>query len=116
MVHASQMAVQLARQGGRDAVFDVPEQLIRTGPRDPLVQLALTNDLSVKATGRVREGHRGRMTFQSRVPRQSGSIRGSSQYECSLWDPVLAREKRVGCIPTSDNIRRVIQLKYNCSR
>ena len=24
------MIVQLARQGGRDAVFDVPEQLIRT--------------------------------------------------------------------------------------
>ncbi|HLG80409.1 MAG TPA: efflux RND transporter periplasmic adaptor subunit [Bradyrhizobium sp.] len=55
VVHAGQMVVQLARQGGRDAVFDVPEQLIRTGPRDPLVQLALTNDPSFKATGRVRE-------------------------------------------------------------
>ena len=30
VVHAGQMIVQLARQGGRDAVFDVPEQLIRT--------------------------------------------------------------------------------------
>jgi len=55
VVHAGQMIVQLARQGGRDAVFDVPEQLIRSGPRDPLVQLALTNDPSVKAEGRVRE-------------------------------------------------------------
>ena len=35
VVRAGQMIVQLARQGGRDAVFDVPEQLIRTGPRDP---------------------------------------------------------------------------------
>ena len=49
------MIVQLARQGGRDAVFDVPEELIRTGPRDPLVELALTNEPQVRATGRVRE-------------------------------------------------------------
>jgi membrane fusion protein, multidrug efflux system len=55
VVHAGQMVVELARQGGRDAVFDVPEQLIRSGPRDPLVQLSLTNDPSIRATGRVRE-------------------------------------------------------------
>jgi RND family efflux transporter MFP subunit len=55
VVHAGQMIVRVARQDGRDAVFDVPEQLIRTGPRDPLVQLALTNDPTVRATGRVRE-------------------------------------------------------------
>ena len=55
VVHAGQMIVQLARQGGRDAIFDVPEQLIRTGPRDPLVQIALTNDPTLRASGRVRE-------------------------------------------------------------
>jgi RND family efflux transporter MFP subunit len=55
VVHAGQMVVQLAQQGGRDAVFDVPEELIRTGPRDPLVELALTNDPQVRTTGRVRE-------------------------------------------------------------
>ena len=55
VVHAGQMIVELARQGGRDAVFDVPEQLIRTGPRDPVVEIALTNDPTVRATGRVRE-------------------------------------------------------------
>ena len=55
VVRAGQMIVQLARQGGRDAVFDVPEELIRTGPRDPLVELALTNEPQVRATGRVRE-------------------------------------------------------------
>ena len=33
----------------------MPEQLIRTGPRDPLVQVALTNDPTVHAAGRVRE-------------------------------------------------------------
>ncbi len=55
VVHAGQMIVNLARQGGRDAVFDVSEQLIRTGPRDPVVQIALSNGPSVRATGRVRE-------------------------------------------------------------
>jgi RND family efflux transporter MFP subunit len=55
VVQAGKMIVQEALEGGRDAVFDVPEQLMRTGPRDPLVQIALTNDPSVRATGRVRE-------------------------------------------------------------
>jgi RND family efflux transporter MFP subunit len=55
VVHAGQMIVNVARQGGRDAVFDVSEQLIRTGPRDPVVQIALTNDPSVRSPGRVRE-------------------------------------------------------------
>jgi RND family efflux transporter MFP subunit len=55
VVHAGQMVVELAREGGRDTVFDIPEQLMRTGPRDPLVQIALTNDPTVRATGRVRE-------------------------------------------------------------
>jgi RND family efflux transporter MFP subunit len=55
VVQAGKMIVQVARQGPRDAVFDVPEQQIRTGPRDGLVEIALTNDPSVRATGRVRE-------------------------------------------------------------
>jgi RND family efflux transporter MFP subunit len=55
VVRAGAMIVKVARQGGRDAVFDVSEQIIRTGPRDPVVQIALTNDPSVHATGRVRE-------------------------------------------------------------
>jgi RND family efflux transporter MFP subunit len=55
VIHAGQMIVELARQGGRDAVFDVPEQLMRDGPRDPQVELALSGDPKVGATGRVRE-------------------------------------------------------------
>ena len=55
VVHAGQTIVQLARQGGLDAVFDVPEQLIRNHPPQDQVDIALTNDPQVKATGRVRE-------------------------------------------------------------
>lgn len=55
VVRAGQTIVEVARQGGRDAVFDVPEGLIRTGPRDPVVEIALNDDPKVTAIGRVRE-------------------------------------------------------------
>jgi membrane fusion protein, multidrug efflux system len=55
VVQAGQMIVRLARQGGRDAVFDVPAQLLRSAPSDSEITVRLTDDLSVTATGRVRE-------------------------------------------------------------
>ena len=56
---AGQMIVQVARQDGRDAVFDVPAQVMRTAPR-PDIAVRLTDDPAVKATGRVREVERRR--------------------------------------------------------
>ncbi len=55
VVRAGQMVVQIAPQGRRDAVFDVPAALIRVAPKDPPVEIALTDDPTVKTTGRVRE-------------------------------------------------------------
>jgi RND family efflux transporter MFP subunit len=55
VVRAGQMIVQVAREGGKDAVFDVPAQLIRTAPRDPVVEIWLTDDPRIATTGRVRE-------------------------------------------------------------
>ena len=55
VVQAGQMIVRLARQGGRDAVFDVPAQVIRTAPADPDITVFLTEEPSIKASGRVRE-------------------------------------------------------------
>ena len=49
------MIVRLAREGGRDAVFDVPAQLLRSAPADSQITVRLTDDSSVMATGRVRE-------------------------------------------------------------
>jgi RND family efflux transporter MFP subunit len=49
------MVVTLAREGGRDAVFDVPERLLATAPPDPVVAVRLASDASVRAEGRVRE-------------------------------------------------------------
>jgi len=76
VVRAGQMVVQLAQQGGRDAVFDAPEQLIRTGPHDPLVEIALTDDPKVKATGRVRE-----------VAPQADSATRTFQVKVGIIDP-----------------------------
>ncbi|MGE0626476.1 MAG: efflux RND transporter periplasmic adaptor subunit [Hyphomicrobiaceae bacterium] len=55
VVQAGRMIVRLARQDGRDAVFDVPAQVLRTAPSDPVISVDLTDAPGVKATGRVRE-------------------------------------------------------------
>jgi len=55
VVQAGQMIVTLAREGGRDAVFDVPAQVLRTPSVDPEITVHLADAPSVTATGRVRE-------------------------------------------------------------
>jgi RND family efflux transporter MFP subunit len=55
VVQAGQMIVKLARKDGRDAVFDVPAQLLRAGTGDGEVTVSLTENPSVLARGRVRE-------------------------------------------------------------
>lgn len=55
VVHAGQMIVQVAQQGGKDAVFNVPAQLIQASPPDPLIYVALSDDPTVTATGHIRE-------------------------------------------------------------
>ena len=81
VVQAGKMIVQEALEGGRDAVFDVPEQLMRTGPRDPLVQIALTNDPTVRAIGRVRE-----------VSPQADAITRTWQVKVGIIDPPEAMQ------------------------
>jgi RND family efflux transporter MFP subunit len=55
VVQAGQMIVKLARQGGRDAVFDVPAQVLRSAPSDPVIAVHLADDPTIMARGRVRE-------------------------------------------------------------
>jgi membrane fusion protein, multidrug efflux system len=55
VVQAGQMIVKLARQGGRDAVFDVPAQVLRSAPSDPVIAVNLADDPAITARGRVRE-------------------------------------------------------------
>jgi RND family efflux transporter MFP subunit len=56
VVAAGQMIVRVARQGGRDAVFDVPARVKEAAAGlDPEVSVTLSSDPNVRATGRVRE-------------------------------------------------------------
>ena len=55
VLQAGQMMIRLARKDGRDAVFDVPAQLIRSAPSDPQITVSLADDPKVTARGRVRE-------------------------------------------------------------
>jgi RND family efflux transporter MFP subunit len=71
VVQAGQMIVRLARQGGRDAVFDVPAQLIRSVPASPQITVSLRDDPAVTARGRIREvapqANPATRTFEVRV-------------------------------------------------
>lgn len=79
VVQAGQMIVQIARQGGRDAVFDVPSQIIRAAPADPRVTVRLNGDPSVTAEGRVRE-----------VSPQADPVTRTFQVRVGLSDPPAA--------------------------
>jgi RND family efflux transporter MFP subunit len=55
VVAPGRMIVQIARENGRDAVFDVPAALKDAAPQNPLIDVALTIDPTIRTTGRVRE-------------------------------------------------------------
>lgn len=55
VVQPGQMIFRVAREGGWDAIFDVPAPVLRSAPPNPTIDLALTDDPSVTATGRVRQ-------------------------------------------------------------
>jgi RND family efflux transporter MFP subunit len=55
VVGAGQMIVRVARERGRDAVFDVPERILRAASADKPIDVVLASDPSVRALARVRE-------------------------------------------------------------
>lgn len=55
VVQTGQTIIRMAREDGRDAVFDVPADLIRTVPSDVTIDVFLTEEPSIRAIGRVRE-------------------------------------------------------------
>jgi membrane fusion protein, multidrug efflux system len=55
VVQVGQMILRVARKDGRDAIFDLPAQMIRSMPSDPRITVSLTDDPKISATGRVRE-------------------------------------------------------------
>lgn len=95
VVQAGQLIFRLARQGGWDAVFDVPARVLNVARRDAAVALSLTDDPGVTATGRIRQldpaadpntqTFRVRVTILSPPPamRLGASIRGSVRLDPS---------------------------------
>ena len=76
VVQAGQMIVRIARQDGRDAVFDVPAQLLHSALADAEITVQLAQDPSVTAVGRVRE-----------VGEQADPVTRTFQVKVGLTDP-----------------------------
>jgi RND family efflux transporter MFP subunit len=79
VVQAGQMIARIARKDGRDAVFDVPAQLIRSAPSDPRITVSLTDDPTVTASGRVRE-----------VAAQANTVTRTFEVKVGLTEPPAA--------------------------
>jgi RND family efflux transporter MFP subunit len=79
VVQAGQAIIRVARNDGRDAVFDVPGQLLRSAPHDPVIKVSLTDDPSVTALGRVRE-----------VAQQADPVTRTFEVKVGLTDPPAA--------------------------
>jgi len=76
VVAAGRMVVQVARAGGRDAVFNVPAQVKDSAEKNPEISVALTTDPRVSAKGRVRE-----------VSPRADPVTGTFQVRVGLIDP-----------------------------
>lgn len=76
VVQPGRMIVQVARDEGRDAVFDVPPTLKDQAPANPVIEVVLATDPAVRATGRVRE-----------VAPRADAVTGTFQVRVGLADP-----------------------------
>lgn len=79
VVQAGRMIVQVARDNGRDAVFDVPAQVKDMAPANPEIEVSLTMNPSVTAIGRVRE-----------VAPRADPVTGTFEVKVGLDDPPAA--------------------------
>jgi membrane fusion protein, multidrug efflux system len=79
IVQPGRMILQVARDDGRDAVFDVPAQIKDIAPADPEIEVALTMNPEVTAIGRVRE-----------VAPRADPVTGTFEVKVGLADPPAA--------------------------
>ena len=76
VVQPGQSIVRLARKDGRDAVFEIPAQVIRTAPADSEIKVSLADAPTVTARGRVRE-----------VAPQANPVTRTFEVKVGLTDP-----------------------------
>ena len=105
VVQAGQMILKLARKDGRDAVFDVPAQLLRSAPSDPEITVSLTRrPVRRCARPRARGGAPGRsrdpdLRSQGRPDRRLRRPCGSAPPSPAAWSgthrpPSRSRRRR----------------------
>jgi RND family efflux transporter MFP subunit len=73
------MIARIARQDGRDAVFDVPALVVRSTPADVQVIVSLADDPKVTARGRIRQ-----------VGAQADPVTRTFEVKVGLTDPPAA--------------------------
>ncbi len=76
IVAPGRMILQIVGQGGRDAVFNVPPQIIRTAPQNPEITVTLADDPSIATTAKIRE-----------VAPQADAATGTYAVKVTLVDP-----------------------------
>ena len=76
IVAPGRMVVQVAREGARDAVFDVPVQVKNAAPRHPDIRVVLASDPAVSVAGKVRE-----------IAPRADPVTGTFQIRVRLIDP-----------------------------
>ncbi|WP_458150351.1 efflux RND transporter periplasmic adaptor subunit [Bradyrhizobium sp. UFLA05-109] len=81
VVQAGQMIARIARQDGRDTVFDVPAQLVRSAPAGVEVIVSLADDPRVTARGRIRQ-----------IAAQADPVTRTFEVKVGLTDPPAAMQ------------------------
>lgn len=76
VVAAGSMIIQVARENARDAVFGVSAQIKDSAPANPEIEVVLTSDPRVAATGRVRE-----------ISPRADPVTGTFEVRVGLLDP-----------------------------
>ena len=76
VVQPGRMILQIAQDGGRDAVFGVPASVKDRAPENPVIDVFLTTDPTIRAAGRVRE-----------VSPRADPVTGTFQVRVGLSDP-----------------------------
>lgn len=79
VVMPGRMIVQIAREGARDAVFDVPVSVKNSAPSHPDINVVLAGDPSVTARGKVRE-----------IAPRADPVTGTFRIRVRLIDPPAA--------------------------
>jgi len=96
VVQPGQPIVQIAREDGRDAVFNVPAQLLEAKAGDQIVRVRLADVPGVSAVGRIRE-----------VAPQADPVTRTFQVRVGLQDPPEAMQLGatvIGAIETSSAV------------